>query len=264
MTSARGFKCVHLFVSDKGFIYMVPMVSKGKFPKALKEFCKEVGVPRDLIVDPFEVEFPDGHTESYAANMIAEASQRSCDDEGNRWSFIESMVDHHVDDEALKPSHGYTTRAGKRKLHKTTRGVSLACELADGSTQWFPLKELKESDPVSVASHAEKNGLIDLPAFAWWVPFTLKKKKHVERAVIARVRASKFKYGLEVPTSIKHAEELDAKNDNHFWKRAIAKEMDGIRIAFDILEDGEPIPAGYTKADGCIVFDIKLDFTRKA
>ena len=52
MTSARGFKCVQLFVSDKGFICMVPMVSKGEFPKALKEFCKEVGVPRGLIVDP--------------------------------------------------------------------------------------------------------------------------------------------------------------------------------------------------------------------
>ena len=27
MKSARGFKCVQLFVSDKGFIYVVPMVS---------------------------------------------------------------------------------------------------------------------------------------------------------------------------------------------------------------------------------------------
>ena len=57
---------------------------------------------------------------------------------------------------------------------------------------------------------------------------------------------------------------MDAKNGNHFWKRAIAKEMDGVRIAFDILEDAEPIPAGYTKAEGCIAFDIKPDFTRKA
>ena len=40
--------------------------------------------------------------------------------------------------------------------------------------------------------------------------------------------------------------------------------MDGVRIAFDILEDAEPIPAGYTKAEGCIAFDIKPDFTRKA
>jgi hypothetical protein len=52
MKSAQGFTCVQLFVSDKGFIYMVPMTSKGEFPKALKEFCKEVGVPCDLICDP--------------------------------------------------------------------------------------------------------------------------------------------------------------------------------------------------------------------
>ena len=135
----------------------------------------------------YEVEFPDGHSETYAANMIAEAIQRSCDDEGNRWSFVESIVDHRIDDEAHGSSHRYATRSGQRKLRKTTKGVSLECELADGSTQWFPLKELKESDPVSVALYAEKNKLIDLPAFAWWVPYTLKKKKHVERIVIARV-----------------------------------------------------------------------------
>ena len=31
---------------------MIPVTSKGEFPKALKEFCKEVGVPLDFICDP--------------------------------------------------------------------------------------------------------------------------------------------------------------------------------------------------------------------
>ena len=50
--STRGNTCMQLFVSDVGFVYVVPMKSKGDFKLALKEFAKEVGVPEALIVDP--------------------------------------------------------------------------------------------------------------------------------------------------------------------------------------------------------------------
>ena len=147
----------------------------------------------------YEVEFPDGQCQTYAANLIAEAVQRHCDINGNRWSFIRGIVDHRISDEALGPGSRYTTRAGLKRRHKTTKGVELQCELEDGSTQWFLLKELKESDPVTVALYANKMGLTKLPAFFWWVPHTLKKKKHIEKAIIARVHATKFKFGIEVP-----------------------------------------------------------------
>ena len=151
-----------------------------------------------------------------------------------------------------------------KRRHKTTKGVELQCELEDGSTQWFPLKELKESDPVTVALYANKMGLTKLPAFFWWVPHTLKKKKHIEKAIIARVHATKFKFGIEVPQNYNHAKELDIKNGNNDWDKAVEKEMDGIQIAFDILEDDEPLPKGYTKAEGFLIFDVKMDFTKKA
>jgi hypothetical protein len=50
--STRGNTCMQLFVSDKGFVYVVPMKSKGEFPNALKMFAKEIGVPLALILDP--------------------------------------------------------------------------------------------------------------------------------------------------------------------------------------------------------------------
>jgi hypothetical protein len=50
--STRGHNCVQLFVSDRGFVYVVPMKSKGEFPYALKMFAKEIGVPTALIMDP--------------------------------------------------------------------------------------------------------------------------------------------------------------------------------------------------------------------
>ena len=50
--STRGNICLQLFVSDKGFVAVYPMESKSDFPDALHLFCKEVGVPISLVVDP--------------------------------------------------------------------------------------------------------------------------------------------------------------------------------------------------------------------
>ncbi|GAF79741.1 unnamed protein product, partial [marine sediment metagenome] len=49
--SSRGNSCMQLFVSDKGFIYVVPMQSKSQVPQALKMFAKEVGAPDAVICD---------------------------------------------------------------------------------------------------------------------------------------------------------------------------------------------------------------------
>ena len=49
--SHRGFKCMQIFVSDKGYVFVVPMKSESEFPKALKMFAKEVGVPEMVVAD---------------------------------------------------------------------------------------------------------------------------------------------------------------------------------------------------------------------
>ena len=50
--SLRGNTCAQLFVSDKSYIALYPMKSKGEYYYALKTFCKEVGVPETLVCDP--------------------------------------------------------------------------------------------------------------------------------------------------------------------------------------------------------------------
>ncbi len=66
-----------------------------------------------------------------------------------------------------------------------------------------------------------------------------------------------MKFGIEVPTSVDHALELDKKNGNTFWADAIAKEMKDVRIAFQ--------PIGYKWIKCHMIFDIKIeDFRRKA
>ena len=135
---------------------------------------------------------------------------------------------------------------------------------SDDSHSWIDLKYLKESNPVDVAEFAEVHGLSKEPAFAWWVPFTLRKRDVIISAVKARARKVTHKYGIEMPTSVAHAQELDAKNGNTFWMDALRKEMDQFGVAVEILELGKFAPPGWTKVTGHLIWDVKMDFTRKA
>ena len=44
-------------------------------------------------------------------------------------------------------------------------GAGLLIAMKDGIEQWFPLKDLKESNPIDVAEYANYRGIDDEPAF---------------------------------------------------------------------------------------------------
>jgi hypothetical protein len=56
--------------------------------------------------------------------------------------------------------------------------------------------------------------------------------------VKARVRKTMHKYGIEIPTNVKHAFEIDKRNGNTWWRDALAKEMTEVGVAFEVLEEG--------------------------
>ena len=80
----------------------------------------------------------------------------------------------------------------------------------------------------------------------------------------ARCKKRTHKYGIEIPKSVAHARELDKANGNAMWMDALKKEMYNVGIAFEILEDGESAPEGWTKVTGHLIWDVKMDFTRKS
>ena len=43
--------CCQLFVTDKGFIYVIPMRRKSEVLQAIKQFAKEIGAPTSIIAD---------------------------------------------------------------------------------------------------------------------------------------------------------------------------------------------------------------------
>ena len=49
--STRGHTCSQLFVTDKGFIYVVPMKKESDVLLAIKQFAKAIGAPDAIICD---------------------------------------------------------------------------------------------------------------------------------------------------------------------------------------------------------------------
>ena len=122
----------------------------------------------------YEVQFDNGHIESYASNIIAENIYEQLDDEGNKFKLIKEIIEHKRDNTAIPKEAGTFTLKGRTHQKKTTRGWSLCILWKDSSTSWEPLKDSKESNPLKVAEYAVTNGIQNKPPFAWWVPFTLK------------------------------------------------------------------------------------------
>ena len=56
-------------------------------------------------------------------------------------------------------------------------------EWKDGSIDWIALKDLKESYPIELAEYVVKHDLQEEPAFAWWIPYVLKKRDRMLKKV---------------------------------------------------------------------------------
>ena len=78
-----------------------------------------------------------------------------------------------------------TTSSGVKRRRETTTGWELLVQWKDGSTNWIVLKDLKASYPVQIAEYAAQAKISEEPAFAWWVPFTLKKRNRI----IAKIKS---------------------------------------------------------------------------
>ena len=97
------------------------------------------------------------------------------DGEGYTQYMLSEIVDHKKDSTAVSKEDGHiTTKAGRKLPKQTTKGWQFLCQWNDGTTSWHPLKDVKESHLLQVAQYATNNGLAEEPAFAWWVPHTVK------------------------------------------------------------------------------------------
>eukprot|EP00804_Cyclotella_cryptica_P004620 CCRYP_006942-RA/>CCRYP_006942-RA protein AED:0.23 eAED:0.23 QI:0/-1/0/1/-1/1/1/0/675 len=208
----------------------------------------------------YEVRFPDSRTEELAANVIAEAVYAQCDADGNQYILLDAIVDYHKDPSvAVARDDQVTIVDGKKIIKCSTRGWELCCEWKDSSTSRQKLSDLKESHPLQVAEFAFAAQIADEPAFNWWVSWVLKRIISLVKCRSAQYHKHTHKYGIEIPKSVEEACTIDNATGTTFWRDAIEKEMTNVRVAFDILADGEAPPPDHQFIHCHMKFDVKME-----
>jgi len=118
---------------------------------------------------------------------------------------------------------------------------------------WLCLSEVKEAYPLQLTEYAVANDIAYEPAFNWWVHDMLRKRKRIINKVKSRYWRTTHKFGIQIPISVQEAYEIDWTAGTSHWTRAIYKEMQNVRIAFERLENitedqmrGGKTKSGYT------------------
>ena len=160
----------------------------------------------------YDMEFSNGQVKEYGGNIIAENMLTQVDSDGYSLSLIDSIIDHQKDpSEAIQiEEENITTKSRQRRLHKTTKGWKILINWKDKSKAWIKLADMEEAHPVEMAEYARARGISNEPAFAWWVPYTLRKREVILAAVKNWIRSTMHKYGVKIPRDLKHAYEIDA------------------------------------------------------
>ena len=80
-------------------------------------------------------------------------------------------------------------------------------------------------------------------------------------SVSTRLRKTTHKYEVKIPKDVHQASELDKRNGDTMWMDVVVKEMFNVGIAFEVLEEKQSAPPGWSKVTGHLVWDVKMDFT---
>ena len=128
---------------------------------------------------------------------------------------------------------------------------------------------LSLNNPTPVITFARNQNLLDRIPFCHLIQYC-KTKTPMEITRVYKASSSptgiKYKFGIQVPKGIKNAINLDKKNGNNLWEKAIKTELKQLTDyeTFIVLDLGEDIPKGYQKIPYHIVFDVKYDLRHKA
>jgi hypothetical protein len=207
----------------------------------------------------YDVIFPEGSVQSYLTNDIAERNYLQVDQEGHSYVMLSKIIDHEVDDSAIRDTKGVRIC--------TTKGWHLIVAWKDGTTSSVTLREMKNSFPLETADYAINNKLEHIPAFAWWVPHEKRKRE----CLICKVKKGKkkywdrtHKYGIELPKDVQQALDINKKTGTTFWREAIAKEIKNMLPAFKFNND-DSVPVGYKHITCHMIFNVKMvGLVRKA
>ena len=123
----------------------------------------------------------------------------------------------------------------------TMKGMDNQVRRHDGSTDWFPMEKLKDSNPVELAECAISAQLSDEPVFKWRPPPVSENGD----CIIKRMKSgdwskTQHESRIGLPRTVEHALEIDRETATTFWKEAIGKEMKAATDCTFMLYDSVP------------------------
>ena len=102
----------------------------------------------------------------------------------------------------------------------------------------------------------------------------MKKKDRIIAKVKSRYwRTTTHKFGIRLPKTVEEALRIDDETGTDFWRKAIGREMSKVKVAWrsndrfspEEVRQGKAIDMiGFQEIKCHIIFDVKMDFTRKA
>jgi hypothetical protein len=133
--------------------------------------------------------------------------------------------------------------------------------------------ELKDLNPVELAEYAVANKIQEEPAFKWWVSTVLRKRNRIIAKLKSRYWSTSHKFDVRLPKLVREALAIDEETGTTFWRDAIRKEMEKVKVGFEFCENWSPEQVrngtahgdfvGYQEIDCHMIFDVKMDLTRK-
>ena len=140
-------------------------------------------------------------------------------------------------------------------------------------TTWMELKYVKEVSPIEFSEYEVANKIDDDQFFAWWMHYVFKKRDRIIAKAKNKYWRNTHKYGVRLPKTAAEALELDRQTGHPLWENYLKRDMNKEEISYEEVEGcttgevrrGEVDELkGFQEITCHIVFDVKMDFTRKA
>jgi hypothetical protein len=126
----------------------------------------------------------------------------------------------------------------------------------DGRQDWYALNERYENETTVQARANQANQTWEM------LVYKNERKKYWRTS---------HKFGIEIPSSVERAYQIDEDTGTDFWRKAMAKEMLKVKVAYEEQEEtpvqirsGEATRyIGFQEITCHLIWDVKMDLTRK-